>query len=125
MCTDELDLLLREQIIPNIYEDEEDFNEIYKDKANNLNTPIKIDTLREHLNLLEKKGANFVSIMYHPDHIEYELDGQLVREATQEEINEHTLKQKEFQLTQIKKRIAELEEQTKQFKNKLNELTGN
>lgn len=123
MCTDELDFLLREQIAPNMDEDE-DINEIYKDKTNYLNTSIKIDYLRGILDQLEGLGANYVSIMYHPDHIEYELDGILVREATQDEIDQEIIDRKEADLRTIKQRLAEMENTAEQFRKQIERLSS-
>lgn len=57
-----------------------------------------------------------MEIMYHPDHIEYEINGLEVHKATPEEINvfEKLRKRKEAkikleEITQLKEQLAQLE----------------
>ncbi len=121
--TDELDFLNREQIFPDLGEDE-DLNEIYKDKTNILNTPVSINYLRGLLDELETKGANYVSIDYHTDHIEYELDGIIAREATQEEIDDQKEKDRQFQIEHARKESNRLENTADQYRKRLEELSS-
>jgi hypothetical protein len=121
--TDELDSLNRFQTFPDLGDDE-DLNEIYLKGTNHLNTPVKIDYLRGLLDQLETKGANFVSIDYHSDHIEYELDGVLVTEASQQEIDDNDQRDKEFQLKFAKAELERIEKTAKQFRDRIKELSG-
>jgi len=121
--TDELDSLNRFQTFPDLGDDE-DLNEIYLKGTNHLNTPVKIDYLRGLLDQLEARGANFVSIDYHSDHIEYELDGVLVTEASQQEIDDNDQRDKEFQLKYAKAELERIEKTAKQFRDRIKELSG-
>ena len=123
ISTDELDFLNREQTFPDLGEDE-DLNEIHVDGARYENTPVKIDYLRGLLDELETKGANFVSIDYHSDHIEYELDGLLVTEATQQEIDEDIKRQDEFKLKYAKQELERIEKTANQFRELVTKLSG-
>ncbi len=118
--TDELDMSMIEDILGDV----EDRNEIYKGNTAFINTPIKIDTLRKYLDELESKGANYVSIDFHIDHIEYELDGIKISEATQEEIDEHNKEQRQNNIDLVKHNISVLEKQKSQFEERLKQLTG-
>lgn len=124
ICSEELDFDLRNDILGKDWSEENDFEEIYMGRTNQVNNPIKIDTLRYYLDQLEQLGANYVSIDYHTDHIEYELDGIEARLATQQEIDEHFAKDKETHIKQIKSKIDEYQKLLNQFKNKLKELSG-
>jgi hypothetical protein len=120
--TDDLPYLIQDDILGKDFEDDHD--DIYEGNTNRVNDPIKIDDLIMMLVDLKTLGANYVSIDYHTDHREYELDGQEVRLATQEEIDEHIRKDKQYQIDTINLRLRDLAEQTKVFNRKLNSLTG-
>ncbi len=98
--------------------------DIFEGNTLHLNNPIKIETLRIYLNVLEEKGANYVAIDFHSDHDELELDGILIKEATEEEIEAHNQKEKDFQINFIKERIRQYSTEVKLFQDKLKELTG-
>lgn len=121
--SDELDFSLREQVLQPFDEDEE-YREIYESKLNYLNSPIKIETLRGFLDDLEERGANFVAIDYHTDHIEYELDGMFITEATQDEIDYHEKKDKEFELKYAKEQLANVEKTADNFRKAIFRLSG-
>ena len=55
-------------------------------KNNNDSYPIKIDKLLSDLNNLKKKGANYVCIDYHTDHITYVIEGLNIQKSNDEEI---------------------------------------
>ena len=104
------------------YDDE--CKEIYDGNTAHLNDPIKIDVLRKYLDQLEEAGANYVSIDFHTDHRELELDGIFVGIATPEEVIFHEQKDKEFQIKFTKDRIKDYEKSLTQFQKKLKELSG-
>ena len=121
--TDELDFLNRIQTFPDLGDDE-DNDEIYLEGTNHLNTPVKIDYLRGLLDELEAKGANFVSIDYQSDHIEYELDGLSVTEATQQEIDEQKQRENDYKLKYAKGELERIEKTAKQFRELITKLSG-
>lgn len=100
-----------------------DRNEIYEGNTNNLNDPIKIDTLRKYLDVLEEKGSNYVAIDVKPDHRGLDIDGVFITLATQEEIDLHKQKDKDFQLNFCKERVNVLSTELKRFQDKLKELS--
>ena len=110
-------------VIPN-YDDNTEYDEIFDNKTKYLNDPIKIDTLRKYLDELESLGANYVSILYHTDHNEYELDGVEVRLATEEEIKIEKDKEKQFQIDFINKELERFKKDTEAYLSKLKELEG-
>jgi len=123
VTTDDLISLIVSDILqPNSFEDE--YKEIYDGVTNQMNDPIKIDDLIMMLVDLKTLGANYVSIDYHTDHREYELDGQEVRLATQEEIDDHIRKDKQFQIDFIIKKIEQLDTEKFLFENKLKSMSG-
>lgn len=113
------------EIIADILGDaEEDCKEIYVGSSNQMNDPIKINALRKYLDVLEEKGANYVSIDFHTDHQELEIGGMFIGIATQEEINLHNQKDKEYQINFAKERIQQYSTQLGLFQTKLKELSG-
>lgn len=103
---------------------ENDHNEIYIGDTNRVNDPIKIDDLIMILNGLKDEGSNYVSIDFHTDHLEYELDGQIIRLATQEEINEQERKDKQFKIDFCKKQIDNASRTKANFEQELKFLSG-
>ncbi len=99
-------------------------HEIFDGNAAQLNDPIKIDVLRKYLDQLEEQGSNYVSIDFHTDHRELELDGMYIGIATQEEIDFHKQKDKDFQIKFTKERIKQYTDQLGLFQKKLQELSG-
>jgi len=123
--TDELDYHIPNSIFPNLDDDDEyeEMNQIHVDGAKYNNSPVNINYLRGLLDELEAKGANFVSIDYHPDHIEYELDGLLVAEATQQEIDEDIKRQDDFRLKYAKQELERIEKTANQFREVIKKLS--
>lgn len=121
--SEELPNEMRVDILGRNYDDEP-YNEIYQGNATHLNDPIKIDVLRKYLDQLEQQGANYVSIDFHTDHQELELDGLFVGLATQEEIDQHNQKDRDFQIKFTKERISQYSAQLSLFEKKLKELSG-
>lgn len=123
VCTEEIPHSIRYSILGKDYDDHP-YNEIYIGNTKQINDPINIQALRKILNNLEAKGANYVAIDFHTDHQEYELDGVHIGLATQEEIDEHNLKDRDFHIKFIKDKLTELDKLTSQYKEKLKELSG-
>lgn len=121
--SEELPYMIKVDLLGEDYDDI-DFNEIYDDKTLHINEPIKIDSLRNLLNELEEKGANYVAIDYHTDHQEYELDGVRIELASEQEIKEREEKEKNIQMNHLKEKINSLSIDLARFKSKLKELTG-
>ena len=62
---------------------------------------IPISMVRKILDQLEKKGSDFVEIMYHTDHYSYIFNGMKITKATEDECqkeNEKEKKKKEIEL---------------------------
>lgn len=79
--------------------------------------PIAIERLITELRQLQEKGANFVSVGYHDDHVGYELSGYQVRESSPEEIEKQEEAEKATVL--IEKEIRQLR---KDVELKINQL---
>jgi hypothetical protein len=126
--SEELDFEMREDIFGKGF-DEEDENinhrEIYEGNTKYFNTAIKIDTLKKYLNKLVKAGANYVSIHYHTDHVEYELDGQLITLATQEEIDEYDEKENDYKKKYFQERLLKIEKDRKFVEDSLKKMEEN
>lgn len=121
---DDLDIIMMEDILGVDYEDFEDKSVIYEGNTSRLNDPIKISELMEHLQYFQGKGANYVSILYHTDHRGYELDGQEIRLATQQEVDDRNLKDKNFQIDYIKRQLKKLETDKVDLEKALKRMTG-
>ena len=121
--SEELPNEMRVDILGRNYNDEP-YDEIYQENAARLNDPIKIDVLRKYLDQLEEAGANYVAIAFHTDHQELELDGMFVGLATQEDIDIHNQKDKDYQISFCKERVNVLSIEIKRFENKIKELSG-
>jgi len=78
--------------------------------------PVEIDSLIEKLNELKIKGANYVQIDYHCDHIGYDISGWLIRKVTQEDIDLENSNLKEFAEKNKQKQIKDLEEKLSKLK---------
>jgi len=116
---------LPSEIIADILGDAEiEHLEVYDGNTAHFNDPIKIEDLRFILDKLEAHGANYVSIDFHTDHQELELDGIFITTATPEEIIFYEQKDKDFQTMLIRDMIKDYKKSLDQFKNKLKELTG-
>lgn len=98
--------------------------EIYEGNSAHLNDSINIDVLRGLLDFLEDKGANYVSIDFHTDHQELELDGLFITSATQEEIDSHNQKDKDFQINFCRTQIDNATRTKTNFEQQLKHLTG-
>lgn len=118
--TEDVDFLTQNDFFGEDFED--DYSEIYKGESKYLNTAIKIDTLRKHLDQLEQAGSNYVSIEYNTDHKEYELDGQLIALATQEEIDEENNKEEDFKKKYIQEQLSKMEKDRKYLEDALKNL---
>ena len=116
---------LPSEIIADILGDpEEEHLEIYEGDTARMNDPIKIDVLRHYLDQLVQQGANYVSIDFHTDHQELELDGIHIGIASTEETLFHEQKDKDFQIQYCKTQIDNAARTKANFENKLKFLTG-
>jgi len=78
--------------------------------------PIEIDRIIKLLNNLKIKGANFVEIMYHCDHIGYVFNGVDIHKSTEGEIENHLDQLKKRKEAEKQKEIEALEKKLKQLK---------
>jgi hypothetical protein len=104
-CTEEL----RDSMSGKVFgEDFPDFCQIigYSDCPS---FPINIAHLESILKGFKEAGANFVSIYYHEDHNEYELEGINVQRLTQGDIDRINRKKDEAKRKTTNDRIASLE----------------
>lgn len=79
--------------------------------------PMEIDSVIKQLQEIKEKGANFVEIDFHCDHIGYNFNGLEMRLATEEEISEHIGvqqveidKQKQQEINLLEKKLKQLKE---------------
>lgn len=112
--TDEVKMIMEK----NLYGDDSNFdyyaNEIYKNKNSVkeiLSHPIPISELEQIISDCKKIGSNYISIDYHEDHQEYEINGYEVHISTKEEIKEYEDEYNNFKsrkLIEINDKIAKL-----------------
>ena len=122
ICNDsfsELDFELYDEIFG---EDKLDFDEFYPesigDKYSSVDGhPIQIDRLINLLLDFKKKGANYVGLHHHCDHIGYDLEAYDIHLSTQEEINNFLFKEKEKERIKKEKEIQKLQNQLDKLKN--------
>lgn len=121
--TEELDFITREEILGKDWDNDEILEwpiSIVKGNTHNNwegeSSAMSISSLEEIIAKLKAKGANYIEIMYHTDHIEYEINGLEVHKASDEEIAddekqkaEKFNKQKEARKLQLQKELKELE----------------
>lgn len=82
---------------------------------------INIDTIVNELQNLKANGATHVAIDYHVDHIGYDISSFLVRESTDEEINNYLTKKdaqekKEIKRLELIKQLKELDEERELYR---------
>jgi hypothetical protein len=75
--------------------------------------PIKIDDMIKKLEDLKQKGASYVEIDYHCDHIGYDISGFFIRKSTEEESKEFI----KIEMDEIEKinRIKALQDEIKKI----------
>lgn len=121
--TEDLKHIMRNEILGEDWDEKGEYP-IYIEKGNTGNNwegeayAVSIRSLRELIGYLEEKGANYVEIMFHGDHGEYELSGLEVHKTTDSEMrayNKGIKKQREAikqeEITKLKERIEYLERQ--------------
>jgi len=84
-------------------------------------TPIPIGVMKAHIDKVEKKGANFVSIDWHCDHGEYEIHGLKLKRETKDEKERAIEKQNEINLSTKKIELKRLEGEIVRLKKEINE----
>jgi len=113
----EIDFDLYEKILGKDWSDI-DREEIDLGRDNNWWTgegyPIEIDRVIKTLQKLKKRGANFVEIMYHCDHIGYVFNGVDIHESTEGELKKHLESEKKNKAKQ--EEIKALEKKLKELK---------
>ena len=77
--------------------------------------PVDISRMIKILADMKQKGANYVRIEYHVDHIGYEVEGLNIRKSNDQEIS--TYEEKNESLEDKKKRILALRDQIKVIEN--------
>ena len=112
--TEELDLVLKDKIFGEYWENSEQESDIvvYDNKSSwlGMGTPMLIDDMLKILKSLKKEGCNFIEIMHHVDHHSYVFNGVIIRKSTEEE------NKKEIEKEKILKKLK------KQHQAKLSEL---
>lgn len=78
--------------------------------------PMEIDKVIETLNELKDKGANYVEMMYHCDHMGYVFNGIDIHESTKEELEAHLKHQKINKEIARQEEIEKLERRLKELK---------
>jgi hypothetical protein len=124
--TEELDFKTRDEILDSGWGENNDYPlTITKgDTGRNYegdSYAMSIISLEKILTKLKKKGANYVEIMYHCDHIEYEINGLEVHKTTPEEFIEYDEMVKTATEEAKKKEIAKLQNQLKKLKGETND----
>jgi len=86
----ELDFTLYDEIHPNWNDNDEDSpHELVPPYRTVDGHPILIDTLIQKLKDYKNKGANYVGIDYHVDHIGYNIEFYDIHASREEEIDSH------------------------------------
>ena len=83
------------------------------------NTPMPIDDALRIIQEMKDKGANFIEIDYHCDHITYLFSGFEIRKATEEEIKEEQKKVDDIEKSNRLKRLNELKEEIEKINNEV------
>lgn len=117
----ELDMLLYDDILGKDWSDVEERHDTILEGNNNKyrwqgeSHPISIDRMIGHLQSLKEKGCNHVEIMYHFDHIGYNIYGLDIHRSTDTEVaakNElfenYKKLQKAEQIKKLEKELAKL-----------------
>ena len=78
--------------------------------------PINIDTLMNTLQTLKDAGCNYVEVMFHCDHIGYNITGLEMREASKEEVNKYRAHKRSQLKIEKENKIKELEEALNKLK---------
>lgn len=101
---------------------DEDYKEIFEGFTERINQPIKINSIRDTLDKLEQNGASHVTIHYHGDHRAYELYGQHVSIASQEEIDIYKRKDDEYRIKFLKDKIDNLIKEKELYENAIKKI---
>jgi hypothetical protein len=118
----ELDMTLYDEILGKDWSDKEKYHDtIYKGRDNQYgwqgeSHPISIDRMMKHLQDLKDKGCNHVEIMYHCDHIGYNIYGLDIHRSTNEEVKAHKKWQAAEKEKEKQKKIKELTKELEKVK---------
>jgi hypothetical protein len=115
----ELDFELYDEIFGKDKLDFDEFSpESIEDKYSEVEGyPIQIDKLINLLSQFKEKGANYVALHEHCDHIGYNLEAYNIHLSSDEEINGFTFKEKEKERIKKEKEIKKLQTQLDKLKN--------
>ena len=123
--TEELDFITRDEILGKDWDNDDVLEHpisIVKGNTHNNwegeSSAMPISSLEEIIAKLKAKGANYIEIMYHTDHIEYEINGLEVHKASDEEIKAHEEEQKEEKAKAKAKEIAYFEKRLEELRGK-------
>ena len=120
ISTKELDFLLRDKILGKNWDEGKEYPYFYHKNEKSWSresSPVSIDYVIDILEKLKKKGANYVEIMYHGDHIEYVFNGLEIHKMNQKELEEYENNIKLINNNIRNKEIAKLEEELQRLKN--------
>lgn len=127
--TEDLNFITRAEILGKKWDDDDNFE--YPISIVNGNTGnnwegeshcVSISSLEKIIANLKAKGANYIEIMYHSDHVEYEINGLKLHKASPEEIKNYEKKRKKKQATLKLEKIAELKREIVQLEQEVNVL---
>ena len=100
----EIDFYFYDELFGKKWDDEKfEHPRCISSEKNNEGYPIKIERLIQKLQQFKDKGANYVSIDYHCDHIGYQLEFLNIQKSTPEEILNY--KTKELKKKEIKNKF--------------------
>jgi len=83
------------------------------------NTPMPIDDAIRIIQELKDKGANYIEMDYHCDHVSYLFSGFEIRKATKEEIDGEQKRLDDMEKSKNLKRLNELKEEIKKLNNEV------
>lgn len=89
------------------------------DRWSGINTPMPIDDALRIIQEMKDKGANFIEIDFHCDHITYLFSGFEIRKATKKEIEKENELRKEANDLLKKKKIQDLKDEIEKLNNEI------
>jgi hypothetical protein len=81
--------------------------------------PIQIDRLIDLLTSFKERGANYVALHHHSDHIGYDLEAYDIHKSSEEEINSFLKNEKEEEVKKKQKEIDLLQKKLDSLKGSL------
>ena len=118
--TEELNHIILYDLIGKNYSDDDYPIEITKGNTGRNwegdSEPMSIKSLKEIIEKLEAKGANYIEFMFHGDHGEYEINGLEIHKSTKVELDEYEAAIKAEEDKRKLAKITKLEEEIKNLK---------